>query len=39
MKKILITGENSFIGQSVEKFLEKSTDIYDITTIGVKGAD
>lgn len=37
MKKILITGANSYIGTSVEKYLEEYNDQYAITTIDVKG--
>ncbi len=36
MKRILITGANSYIGTSVEKWLEKSSDNYQITTLDVK---
>ena len=37
MKKILITGENSYIGVSVENWLNKSVDAYQIDTIGLRG--
>lgn len=37
MKKILITGQNSYIGTSVKKWLEQSTEKYEIAEIDVKG--
>lgn len=36
MKRILITGENSFIGTSVEKWLEQWSEKYHVDTISVK---
>ncbi|MFQ6878804.1 MAG: NAD-dependent epimerase/dehydratase family protein [Oscillospiraceae bacterium] len=36
MKKILITGKNSYIGTSVENWLKASNDDYDITSIDMK---
>jgi len=37
MKKILITGANSYIGTSLEKWLEKDSDEYSIDTLDMKG--
>ena len=37
MKKILITGANSYIGTSAEKWLRKQTDKYKIETVDMKG--
>lgn len=37
MKKILITGENSYIGTSVEKWLNRYPNKYFINTISVRG--
>lgn len=37
MKKILITGANSYIGTSVEKWLGKYPDKYKIDTVDMKG--
>lgn len=39
MKKILITGENSYIGTSVEKWLGKHPDKYTVDTVDTKGDD
>lgn len=36
MKKILITGKNSYIGTSIEKWLEKHPDKYKIDTISLR---
>ena len=36
MKKILITGKNSYIGESVEKWLMKEPDNYQVDTIDMK---
>ena len=36
MKKILITGANSYIGNSVEKWLEKEPNKYNISTVVMK---
>jgi nucleoside-diphosphate-sugar epimerase len=38
MKKILITGKNSYIGESVEKWLLKEMNKYKVDTIDMKGA-
>lgn len=37
MKKILITGKNSYIGTSIEKWLAKSPDKYEVESISVRG--
>lgn len=37
MKRILITGENSYIGTSVEKWLKQYPDQYSVDTISVRG--
>lgn len=37
MKKILITGNNSYIGTSVEAYLNRWTEKYFVTTIDVRG--
>lgn len=37
MKKILITGKDSYIGTSVEKWLMKEPDKYSVDTLDVKG--
>lgn len=39
MKKILITGKNSYIGESLEKWLLKSPDDYQIHTLDLKDAN
>ena len=39
MKKILITGENSYIGISVEKWLGNYPDKYTVDTVDTKGDD
>lgn len=39
MKKILITGENSYIGTSLAMWLEKSEEHYNIETISVKNSE
>ncbi|MBU3093188.1 NAD-dependent epimerase/dehydratase family protein [Clostridium sp. CF011] len=36
MKKILITGSNSYIGTSIEKYLEKYSDEYSTDTLDMK---
>lgn len=36
-KRILITGANSYIGMSVEKWMKKSADIYEIDTLDMVG--
>lgn len=36
MKKILITGENSYIGTSLDSYLEKYPEEYSIDTVGMK---
>lgn len=37
MKKILITGANSYIGTSLENWLAKETDKYKVDTVDMKG--
>lgn len=37
MKRILITGKNSYIGTSVEKWLKQYPDQYSVDTISVRG--
>lgn len=37
MKRILITGSNSFVGTSVLRWLAKWPDKYDVATIGMRG--
>ena len=37
VKKILITGANSYIGTSVENWLNKTPNLYDITTLDMIG--
>lgn len=37
MKKVLITGANSYIGQSVEKWLMKEHESYQISTLDLRG--
>ncbi|WP_034549710.1 NAD-dependent epimerase/dehydratase family protein [Carnobacterium funditum] len=37
MKKILITGKNSYIGTSLDKWLMKDSDKYKVDSISVKG--
>lgn len=37
MKKILITGDNSYIGTSLEKWLKNYSDKYSIDTLGMRG--
>jgi len=39
MKKILITGANSYIGTSIEKWLLQYSENYKVDTISVKGND
>ena len=39
MKKILITGKNSYIGTSVEKWLAKNSDKYTVDTVDTRGDD
>ena len=39
MKKILITGANSYIGTSIEKWIERYPDKYSIDTVDMKGDD
>ena len=39
MKKILITGANSYIGTSLEKWLERYPDKYSIDTVDMRGDD
>ena len=39
MKKILITGANSYIGTSFEKWLEKYPDKYFIDTVDMRDND
>ena len=39
MKRVLITGENSYIGTSVEKWLLKEPETFQVDTISVKGDD
>ena len=39
MKRILITGENSYIGNSVEEYLKQFGKEYQIDTISVRGDD
>jgi nucleoside-diphosphate-sugar epimerase len=36
MRNILITGENSYVGESLEKYLKKTPDKYNIDTISVR---
>lgn len=37
MKKILITGENSYIGTSLERWLEQYSPNYEVDTISIRG--
>lgn len=37
MKRVLITGENSYIGNSVEQWLKKSPELFDVTIVSVRG--
>lgn len=37
MKRVLITGENSYIGNSVERWLKKSPELFDVTIVSVRG--
>jgi len=37
MKRVLITGANSYVGTNVEKWLAKHPDRYHVDTISVKG--
>ncbi|SDB81102.1 UDP-glucose 4-epimerase [Pelagirhabdus alkalitolerans] len=39
MKRILITGENSYIGNKFEEWLEPYGDAYQVDTISVRGED
>lgn len=39
MKKILITGENSYIGMALVKWLEDYPKKFDVTSISVKGSE
>jgi nucleoside-diphosphate-sugar epimerase len=36
MKKILITGKNSYIGTSLERWLQKEAELYEVHTVGTK---
>lgn len=36
MKKILITGKNSYIGTSLEKWLMKEPEYYQVDTVDTK---
>lgn len=38
-KKILITGKNSFVGQSLEKWLNKSNENYQVETLDMKDSN
>lgn len=37
MKKVLITGANSYIGKSFKEYLSQWPDLYDVTSIGTRG--
>lgn len=39
MKRILITGKNSYIGMSFEKWLEKYPDEYQVESVGTKNGE
>ena len=39
MKKILVTGKNSYIGTSFEKWLAKNPDEYQVDTVGTRNAE
>lgn len=39
MKRILITGKNSYIGENFENYLLKSKDLYEIDTIDLKDSN
>ncbi len=39
MKRILITGAGSFVGTSVQKYLQQWTDKYKVTTVGTKNEE
>ena len=39
MKKILITGANSYIGTSFEKYMEKWPEKYQVDTLDMIGDD
>ena len=36
MKKVLITGKNSYIGNALEKWLEKEPENYQVESIDMK---
>ncbi len=39
MKKILITGANSFVGTTVQKYLESFDDKYEVRTVGTRNGE
>ncbi|MBP1043651.1 sugar nucleotide-binding protein [Vagococcus sp. BWB3-3] len=39
MKRVLITGENSYIGTSVEQWLKKDSELFEVTVVSVRGND